>query len=86
MRSIDDSAGVTWDVAVGKESYGSMVLLFSRRGSREMRRVSIEANSRLEAERMLSAYDAQALRSKLDAAAPVSELSPANRRGDCHGR
>ena len=78
MRSIEDHAGVTWDVAVGKESYGSMVLLFSRRGQREVRRVSIAASSRLQAERMLHDFDRDALRSKLDAAA-LSEPGPGSR-------
>lgn len=68
MRSIQDLAGATWDVAVGKESYGSMVLLFSRLGNEEVRRCAIEASSRLEAERMLSAFSLETLRSKLSAA------------------
>jgi len=73
MRSIQDQAGVTWDVAVGKESYGNMVLLFSRRDHDEVRRVEIGANSRLEAERMLRAFDSEALRSRLAAASALGE-------------
>ncbi len=73
MRSIEDRAGVTWDVAVGKESYGSMVLFFSRRGDDEVRRATIEANSRLEAERMLYAFDLESLRSKLESASALGD-------------
>lgn len=76
MRSILDQAGVTWDVAVGKESYGNMVLLFSRRDHEEIRRAEIGANSRLEAERMLSAFDLDSLRAKLAAAIAVERASP----------
>lgn len=73
MRSIKDHTGATWDVVVGKESYGSMVLFFSRRGDDEVRRLSFEASSRLEAERMLRTLDAEALRSRLGVASVLSE-------------
>lgn len=76
MRSIEDHAGVTWDVAVGKASYGSMALLFSRRGDEDVRRCSIEASSRLEAERLLGAFDAETLRSKLAEASPLDDAPP----------
>lgn len=55
-------------MAVGKESYGNMVLLFSCRDHGELRRLEIGANSRLDAERMLREYDADSLRSRLAAA------------------
>lgn len=73
MRSIEDRSGVTWDVAVGKESYGGMVLFFCRRGEHEVRRLAIEANSRLEAERMLYAFDPESLRSKLESASALGD-------------
>jgi hypothetical protein len=76
MRSILDQAGVTWDVAVGKESYGNMVLLFSRRDHEEVRRAEISASSRLEAERMLRAFDPDSLRSKLAAASAWGAAPP----------
>ncbi|MDH3316657.1 MAG: hypothetical protein OER43_12955 [Gammaproteobacteria bacterium] len=76
MRSIQDQAGITWDVAVGKESYGSMVLFFSRLGNAEVRRCPIEASSRLEAERMLSAFSQETLRSKLTAASTLGNAAP----------
>ncbi len=75
MRSIEDHSGATWDVAVGKESYGNMVLFFSRRGGREVRRVTIEANSRLEAERMLRSLETESLRSKLSASRPLRDVN-----------
>jgi hypothetical protein len=78
MRSILDQAGITWDVAVGKESYGNMVLLFSRRDHEEVRRVEIGAKSRLEAERMLRALDPDALRSKLSAASASNAAPPSS--------
>ena len=73
MRSIEDRAGVTWDVAVGKESYGSMVLFFFRRGDDEVRRVAIEASSRMEAERLLYAFDLESLRLKLESASDTGD-------------
>ncbi len=76
MRSIEDHAGVVWDVAVGKESYGAMVLLFFRRGDDEIRRISIDASSRLEAEGMVRALDADALRSRLAAASVLKPAAP----------
>ncbi|MDX1528308.1 MAG: hypothetical protein R3337_06740 [Gammaproteobacteria bacterium] len=77
MRSIEDQTGVVWDVAVGKESYGSMVLLFFRRDDDEIRRISIDANSRLEAEAMMRALDADDLRSRLLAASVLKPAAPA---------
>lgn len=73
MRTINDPAGEAWDVAVGKESYGTMVLLFSRRGAPEVLRLPVDANSRLEAERLLQALSVGALREKLEQAAPMKD-------------
>lgn len=53
MRYFHDQAGTEWFVAVGKESYGSMVLIFARSHSTEVRKYYFEASGRLAAEREL---------------------------------
>ncbi len=81
MRSIEDHNGVTWDVAVGKESYGAMVLLFFRRRDNDIRRLPIEVGSRLEAERLLRTMSDEALALKLETALPWRDASSSSRQG-----
>lgn len=73
MRTIEDRSGAAWDVAVGKESYGTMVLLFSRRGARNVRRITVDAISRMQAETLLRELSTVALLEKLDHAEPISD-------------
>ena len=70
MRSLTDECGVRWDVAVGKESYGNLVLLFSRADSDMVLRATIAAASRLEAERTLRNANLDELRRLLSDASP----------------
>lgn len=69
MRELRDASGATWDVVVGKESWGTLVLLFSRRGASEVRTLVIAAESQLEAERELDALSDDDLRQRLSESA-----------------
>jgi hypothetical protein len=72
MRSVENHSAIAWDVSVGKESHGSILLLFSSRGDEEVRRLEIEASSRPEAERVLGALEPESLRSKPGLASALS--------------
>jgi hypothetical protein len=51
MRTIEQADGTVWDVAVGKESYSGLVLLFTpRRGAGVWRRAMPEWSTHAEAE------------------------------------
>ncbi|NIR31618.1 MAG: hypothetical protein GWN84_20365 [Gammaproteobacteria bacterium] len=65
MRSFVDDRGRSWQVVVGKESYGCLVLLFSVEGGGEMRRLMLAAASRLEAESQLVRSTEEELRAWL---------------------
>lgn len=54
MRVFSDDTGRLWEVAVGRASYGTQVLIFSRREGHEIRQVLMDANSPLDAESELS--------------------------------
>ncbi len=54
MRFFHDPDGVEWFVTVGKESYGTMVLIFARSHSFDVRKFYFEASGRLAAESELS--------------------------------
>jgi hypothetical protein len=71
MRSVEDHSAVARDVSVGKEPYGSILLLLSSRGDEEVWRIEIEASSRPEAERALGALDPESLRSRLGLASAL---------------
>jgi len=66
MRSFVDERGERWEVAVGKESYGNLVLLFTS-GDR-IRRLVLAATSRLEAEGELVSLSEVELRARLASA------------------
>lgn len=68
MRTIIDSAGRRWDVVLGKESYGTLVMLFSPRGGGEVRKSVLAAESTLEAEREMAALSDDDLREQLERA------------------
>lgn len=70
MRDFVDHRGKHWEAAIGKESYGTLVLLFSAAGSGEIRRLVLEAASRLEAEGELARLNTDDLRSRLRDAEP----------------
>lgn len=66
MRSFIDSAGNAWDVAVGKESYGNLVLLFAPREDGTVRKTVMDANSLIDAERELSHLSELELQRRLE--------------------
>ncbi len=71
MRSFVDDRGQSWQAVVGKESYGTLVLLFSAEGGGEMRRLVLAAASRLEAESRLVHSSDDELRAWLRDADPA---------------
>jgi hypothetical protein len=62
MRTIEQADGTVWDVAVGKESYSGLVLLFTpRRGAGVWRRAMPEWSTQPEAEDALRTMEAALL-------------------------
>ena len=72
MRSFSDSDGRVWQAALGHESHGSMVIIFSRLGSFEVFKSGLDASSRLEAEDEIAALSITKLCNRLRAAEPWS--------------
>lgn len=56
MRYFHDPHGKEWFVAVGKESYGTMVLIFAKSHADEVRKFYFEAAGRLQAEKELAEF------------------------------
>ncbi|MGA9854936.1 MAG: hypothetical protein WBR29_06650 [Gammaproteobacteria bacterium] len=72
MRSFSDSHGHVWQAALGHESHGSMVIIFSRLGSFEVFKSGLDSNNRLAAEDEIEALSIAELCSRLKAAEPWS--------------
>jgi len=70
MRILEDAEGRTWDVMVGRGSWGSLVLLFSLRGPNENRTVDLASETARQAERELAALTDDELRERLAASVP----------------
>ncbi|HET6228901.1 MAG TPA: hypothetical protein VFE05_02415 [Longimicrobiaceae bacterium] len=70
MRSFLDGDGREWDVMVGRESWGNLVLLFSPRHAGENRVAPVAVETRRQAEDELAALDDRGLRERLAASAP----------------
>ena len=69
MRTIEVADGGVWDVAVGKESYSGLVLLFTpRRGAGVWRRAMPEWSTQPEAEDALRVMHESTLHAMLDEA------------------
>ena len=49
MRTFTDKQGHLWDVAIGKESYGTFLLIFSQRDHREIRKMQLSCSTPLDA-------------------------------------
>lgn len=73
MRSLTDAEGRSWDVTVGRESWGALVLLFSLREGREFRTTPLAAETTAEAERELAEWAPEELRARLAASRPWEE-------------
>ena len=65
MREIIDAAGGRWDVAVGRASWGTQVLLFASRHGGETRSLVLAAETPMAAERELDALTDAELRERL---------------------
>jgi hypothetical protein len=69
MRSFSDEQGVQWEATVGRESWGSFVVLFSASGP-EPRKSLLAAETTLQAEQELDAMSDVDLRSRLETSEP----------------
>ena len=65
MRIVEDAEGRSWDVMVGRGSWGSLVLLFSVRGANENRTADLASETVRQAEQELSALSDDEVRARL---------------------
>jgi len=65
MRSFVDDAGTAWQVTLGKESWGTLVLLFTPLTGGEARTSILAAETMFDASAELDALDDDALRERL---------------------
>ena len=70
MRTIEDGGGRTWDVVVGRGSWGSLVILFSLRGPNENRTFDLASETVRQAEQELAALTDDELRERLAGSKP----------------
>ena len=70
MRIVEDADGRSWDVMVGRGSWGSLVLLFSLRGANENRTADLAAETVRQAEQELSALSDDQVRARLADSTP----------------
>ena len=72
MRRFTDAGGKRWQVAVGKQSYGAMVLLFIPEGNDEVLQAELDVANNFEAERTLDRFGEGDLQRVLAEAVPWS--------------
>jgi hypothetical protein len=70
MRIVEDAQGRSWDVMVGRGSWGSLVLLFSLRGANENRTADIASETVRQAEQELSSLTDDEVRARLAESKP----------------
>jgi hypothetical protein len=70
MRVIEDGEGRSWDVIVGRGSWGSLVILFSLRGPNENRTFDLASETVRQAEQELAALSDDELRERLAGSKP----------------
>jgi hypothetical protein len=70
MREIVDAGGRRWDAVVGKESWGTLVVLFSPRGEGDPRKSTLRAETTLDAERELEGMSEEELLTRLATSEP----------------
>ena len=70
MRVIEDAEGRSWDVVVGRGSWGSLVILFSLRGPNENRTFDLASETVRQAEQELAALTDDELRERLAGSKP----------------
>lgn len=70
MRTFRDRNGRRWQVAVGRESYGVRVLLFTPLGASGVRKLPLESRNSLDAGVELAALSVATLRDRLERSVP----------------
>lgn len=65
MRSFLDDAGSAWQVTLGKESWGTLVLLFTPESGGEARTSVLSSETMFDASAEIEALDDAALRERL---------------------
>ena len=70
MRTFTDDLGTSWDVMVGRESWGTLVLLFARRDGSDTRQHVLAAETPAAAEHEVDALTDEELRARLATATP----------------
>lgn len=65
MRIVEDAEGRSWDVMVGRGSWGALVLLFSLRGANENRTAELASETVRQAEQELAALSDDEVRARL---------------------
>ena len=70
MRVVQDAVGRSWDVMVGRGSWGSLVLLFSLRGENENRTADLAAETVRQAEQEVAALSDDEVRERLAGSKP----------------
>lgn len=70
MRSFRDESERLWDVAVGRESWGTFVLIFSERDGTEVRKAPLGSETALDAQAELDALAEPELRARLATSQP----------------
>jgi hypothetical protein len=72
VRGFRDASGAAWDVTTGKESWGTLVLLFSPRAGGAPRKTVLGVETAFDAERMLDGMSDDELRARLAESVPWS--------------
>ena len=70
MRRFVGGDGREWEVMIGKESWGTLVLLFAPPAGGEVRKAVIQAETLLAAHAELDAMSDDELRTQLEGASP----------------
>ena len=70
MRIVQDGEGRSWDVLVGRGSWGSLVILFSLRGANENRTADLASETVRQAEQEVAALSDEELRERLAESKP----------------
>jgi hypothetical protein len=70
MRSFRDAQGSLWQVTIGKESWGTLVLLFSPSGGGDARTSILQAETLFDANRELDSLTDDDLRDRLTTSRP----------------
>ena len=70
MRSFVDPAGASWQVTIGKESWGTLVLLFSPSGPGGARTIILQAETMFDATVELERLTDDELRTRLTDSRP----------------